>query len=124
MSVMRFDSFRDFDRLTQQLFGEAGRRSGTQSFPMDAYRRGDRFYVHVDLPGVDPDSIELTCERNVLTIRAERSFRGDHDDGHLAALRAVDRDRIGGPQPADRAVRDLDAAAVVGVDDQPLVVLV
>ena len=88
MSVMRFDSFRDFDRLTQQLLGEAaGRRSGPQSFPMDAYRRGDRFYVHLDLPGVDPDSIELTCERNVLTIRAERSFQGDHDDEVIVSER-------------------------------------
>jgi HSP20 family protein len=80
MSVMRFDSFRDFDRLTQQLLGEGGRRSGPQGFPMDAYRRGDRFYVHLDLPGVDPDSIDLTCERNVLTIRAERSFQGNQGD--------------------------------------------
>ena len=80
MSVMRFDPFRDLDRLTQQMFGESGRRSGPQSFPMDAYRRGDHFYVHLDLPGVDPDSIDLTCERNVLTIRAERSFQGNQDD--------------------------------------------
>jgi HSP20 family protein len=80
MSVLRFDSFRDFDRMTQQLFGEGGRRSGPQGFPMDAYKRGDRFYVHLDLPGVDSDSIDLTCERNVLTIRAERSFQADQDD--------------------------------------------
>jgi hypothetical protein len=36
---------------------------------MDAYRRGDRFFVHLVLPGVDPNSIELTCEQNVLTVR-------------------------------------------------------
>ena len=86
MSVMRSDPFRDFDRLTQQMFG-GGRPSGPQSFPMDAYRRGDRFYVHLDLPGVDADSIDLTCERNVLTIRAERSFQGNQDDEIIVSER-------------------------------------
>jgi HSP20 family protein len=41
---------------------------------MDAYRRGDDLYVELDLPGVDPDSIELTVERNVLTVSARRAF--------------------------------------------------
>jgi HSP20 family protein len=47
---------------------------------MDAYRRGDRFFVHVDLPGVEPDSIELTTEQNVLTITAERRFNSNEED--------------------------------------------
>jgi HSP20 family protein len=40
--------------------------------PMDAYRNGDTFCVHFDMPGVKADSIELTVEQNVLTVRAER----------------------------------------------------
>jgi HSP20 family protein len=40
--------------------------------PMDAYRQGDSFCVHFDLPGVQTDSIDLTVEQNVLTVRAER----------------------------------------------------
>jgi len=87
MSVMRFDPFRDFDRLRQQMLGEGGRRYGPQSFPMDAYRRGDRFYVHLDLPGVDPDSIDVTCERNVVTIRAERSFQENENDEVIVSER-------------------------------------
>jgi len=71
--LMRFDPFRDLDRLTDQLFSQATRTP--KPFPMDAYRRGDRFYVHFDLPGVDPESIELTVERNVLTVKAERSWQ-------------------------------------------------
>lgn len=39
---------------------------------MDAYRVGDEFVVCFDLPGVDPDAIELDVERNVLTVKAER----------------------------------------------------
>lgn len=67
--LMRTDPFRDLDRLTQQVFGTTARPA---AMPMDAYRQGHEFYVHFDLPGIDPDSIDLTVEQNVLTIRAER----------------------------------------------------
>jgi HSP20 family protein len=67
--LMRTDPFRELDRLTQQVLGTAARPA---SMAMDAYRQGDNFYVHLDLPGIAADSIELTAEQNVLTIRAER----------------------------------------------------
>ena len=41
--------------------------------PMDAYRVGDNFVAHFDLPGVDPGSIDLSVEGNTLTVTAERS---------------------------------------------------
>jgi HSP20 family protein len=80
MSVMRFDPFRDFDRLAEQMLGGGSRGATARSFPMDAYRRGDKFLVHLDLPGVDADSIDLTTEQNVLTIRAERRFNTHEED--------------------------------------------
>jgi HSP20 family protein len=40
--------------------------------PMDAYRSGDEFVVSFDLPGVDPEAIDVSVERNVLTVKAER----------------------------------------------------
>jgi HSP20 family protein len=81
MSVLRYDPFRDFERLaTQVLAGGAGASPAPRSFPMDAYRRGDRFFVHLDLPGVDPDSIDLTCDQNVLTVQAERRFETSEED--------------------------------------------
>ena len=67
--LIRTDPFRDLDRLTQQLLGTAARPA---AMPMDAYRKGDDFYVLFDLPGVTAESIELTVEQNVLTVRAER----------------------------------------------------
>ena len=68
--LMRTDPFRELDRLTQQVLGTAVRPA---AMPMDAYRHGDSFYVCLDLPGINPDSIDLTVEQNVLTVRADRA---------------------------------------------------
>ena len=68
--LMRTDPFRELDRLTQQVLGTAARPA---AMPMDAYRQGDSFYVQLDLPGCSADSIGLTVEQNVLTVRAERA---------------------------------------------------
>ena len=67
--LMRTDPFRELDRLTQQVLGTMERPA---AMPMDAYRDGDAFVVEFDLPGIAPDSIDLTVERNTLTVRAER----------------------------------------------------
>lgn len=67
--LMRTDPFRDFDRLAQQVLGTPARPA---AMPIDAFRRGDEFVVEFDLPGVDSDSIDLTVEKNVLTVHAER----------------------------------------------------
>lgn len=83
--LMRFDPFRDFDRAWQEL-AQAGRQS-VRSFPMDAYRRGDDFIVHFDLPGVEPSSIDLTVDQNVLTVRAERRFEQEPGDDLLVTER-------------------------------------
>ncbi len=68
--LMRTDPFRELDRLAQQAL--AGTVSRPTFMPMDAYRNGDRFLVQFDLPGVDANAVELTVEKNVLTVRAER----------------------------------------------------
>jgi HSP20 family protein len=67
--LMRTDPFRELDRLSQQMFGTVARPA---VMPMNAYRKGDTFHLNFDLPGVKPDSIDLTVERNVLTVHAER----------------------------------------------------
>lgn len=74
--LMRTDPFRELDRVAQQVFGTAARPA---AMPIDAYRRGEEFVVHFDLPGVAADSIELTVERNVLTLHAERRRMEDGD---------------------------------------------
>ena len=94
MSILRYDPFRDLDRLTEQLLAGGGARSGaTMSLPMDAYRRGDRFYIHLDLPGIDPSSIDLTSEQTVLTIEAERRFEPQEGDQLIVTERPQGRFR-------------------------------
>jgi HSP20 family protein len=71
--LMRTDPFRDVERLAQQVLGTvAGTWSRPTVMPLDAYRAGDEFVVALDLPGVSADTIELSVEHNVLTVKAER----------------------------------------------------
>ena len=81
--LVRTDPFRDLDRLTQQLLGTNARPS---VMLMDAWRDGDRFVVEFDLPGVNPDSVDLDVERNVLTVTAQRD-QLDEQAEFLAAER-------------------------------------
>ena len=67
--LMRFDPFRDVDELTARL-----RETRPLRMPLDAYRAGDVFHIELDLPGVKPESIEVTVEKNVLTVKAERHW--------------------------------------------------
>ena len=84
--LMRTDPFRELDRLTQQVFGTNGTVARPSVMPMDAWRAGDTFVVEFDLPGVDPDSIDLDVERNVVTVKAERPAR-DEGSEMIAAER-------------------------------------
>jgi HSP20 family protein len=84
--LMRTDPFRELDRLTQQVFGANGTLARPSVMPMDAWREGDTFHVEFDLPGVNPDSIDLDVERNVVTVKAERPSR-DGDTELIAAER-------------------------------------
>jgi HSP20 family protein len=81
---MRTDPFRELDRLTQQAFGT---RLRPAVMPMDAYRENDQFIVHFDLPGVDPESVDLTVEKNVLTVTAERPWQPSDDQEVIASER-------------------------------------
>jgi HSP20 family protein len=82
-TLLRFDPFREIDRMFDQAFTQTRR----PSFPMDAYRHADTVVVHFDLPGVDPASIDLEYDRQILTVTAERSWRPVEGDQLLAAER-------------------------------------
>ena len=80
--LMRFDPFKDLERWAQHL-------GGTRSpvMPMDAYRQGDGWVATFDLPGVDPASIDVTVDKNVLTVRAERSWQAEDGEQVVVAER-------------------------------------
>jgi HSP20 family protein len=68
MTLMRFDPFRELDRLGERMLGGPAMRA----MPTEAYRRGDSFYVLIDVPGVDPSELQVTVERNVVSAQASR----------------------------------------------------
>jgi HSP20 family protein len=82
--LLRFDPFREMDRIAQMATEAA---QAPRSFPLDAYRRGDTFILQFDLPGVDASTIDLTVERNVLTVKGERRFARREGDEIVVAER-------------------------------------
>ena len=108
MSMMHFEPFRsmrDLDRLSSQLL------SGTRvplAMPMDVWREGQAYHVALDLPGVDPDAIDLRVERNTLTVSAQRQ-----------PLFAAPADRPTSEQGSDRDPSD-GAQTQVLVAERPM----
>ncbi|MEA9983831.1 Hsp20/alpha crystallin family protein [Subtercola sp. RTI3] len=68
--AMSFDPFSELDRLTGNLLQF---RPGPRFMPVDLYRDGDRYVLNADLPGVDPGSVDVDVDGQLLTIRAQRS---------------------------------------------------
>jgi HSP20 family protein len=90
MALSSFDPFfRDFERLTDGVWGRRGVTPGLM--PVDVYRRAEGFVADFDLPGMDPASIEVTVEKNVLTVSAERHARTEEGDQVYLAERPQGR---------------------------------
>jgi HSP20 family protein len=70
--LLRSATVRDLDRLTARVFDSPARNSGCR---LNAYRIDDQYFIDIDLPGVDPAGIDITVDRKVLTVRAERKRR-------------------------------------------------
>lgn len=70
--TMFFDPFRELDRVAGTLLD---RRESPRLMPMDVYRDGDHYVLTADLPGVDPGSVDVDVDGQLLTIRAERTPR-------------------------------------------------
>jgi HSP20 family protein len=66
-----YDPFRDLDRFASALFDT---RRGPRRMPMDLYRDGDHYVLTADLPGIDPGSVDIDVDGQLLTIRAERTL--------------------------------------------------
>ncbi|VTR77508.1 MULTISPECIES: Hsp20/alpha crystallin family protein [Cellulomonas] len=82
----RFDPFQEMDRLMNQVLGS---QRAAATMPMDLYRAGDHYVLHVDLPGADPGSIDVNVDDRTLTIRAQRTARTEDGVQWLAKERPV-----------------------------------
>jgi HSP20 family protein len=67
---MTFDPFSELDRLASGLLQS---RPGPKVMPVDLYRDADRYVLNADLPGVDPGSVDVDVDGQLLTIRAQRT---------------------------------------------------
>lgn len=84
--TLAFDPlFRDLNRLATEVLGSS---RVPQGMAMDAYRAGDHYTVEFDLPGIDPDSLEVRAENNTLTVRAERAARTGESEEQISYVAA------------------------------------
>lgn len=81
--LLRFDPFADFDRLTRRTEHPAGFMAA------DAYRQDDAFVIHLDMPGFDHDAIDMTVEKDSLTVSAERRWEPADDTQVVMQERSV-----------------------------------
>lgn len=72
--AMLFDPFRELDRVAANLLDS---RQGPRLMPIDLYRDGDHYILSADLPGIDPGSVDVDIDGQLLTIRAERTAHSD-----------------------------------------------
>lgn len=88
--LLQFDPFRDFSRLANEVLTAT---RAPQAMPMDVYRLGDHYVIEFDLPGVDPDSLDLVAENNTLTVRAERKTAAHGSEKAEPSYLAAERPR-------------------------------
>ena len=79
--AMMWDPFRELDRLAADMLDS---RQGPRVMPIDLHRDGDHYVLAADLPGVDPGSVDVDVDGQLLTIRAERTLRADAEVKWLA----------------------------------------
>ena len=84
--AMNHDPFRELDRLAGALFETRGPRL----MPMDLYRDHDHYVLSADLPGIDPGSVDIDVDGQLLTIRAERTL-ANHE-----GVKWLTRERVAG----------------------------
>jgi len=85
MAIVRFEPFcgpvaaqSQFERLFREAFspalGENEVSTRTWAPPVDIYENGDNLVLKAELPGVNPDDVEIRVEDNTLYLKGERKF--------------------------------------------------
>jgi HSP20 family protein len=87
---MRWDPFADFDRMLELVAGRGtsgNTPAATRAMPMDLYRSGDEYVVEMELPGVDPSAIDISIDRNLITVEAEAHSSHEEADEQIVCER-------------------------------------
>jgi HSP20 family protein len=93
MYLTTFDPFtRDFDRIVRRAFGPAyPRASFPQALAMDTLRRDGEVVLRFDVPGVEPEKIDVTVENGLLTVSATREETKTEGDEQVVRERYAGR---------------------------------
>jgi HSP20 family protein len=97
-AMSRWDPFRDLMSIQTELnrlFGRTyggetggGAVSGSWVPPLDVHETKDRFVVEMELPGIDPDAVEVTVEDSTLTVSGSRELATEtEEDNYLRVER-------------------------------------
>ncbi|MGH2820416.1 MAG: Hsp20/alpha crystallin family protein [Actinomycetota bacterium] len=82
---MRVGSFlngrSDFDEVFERFFDEPRMRtwSGGYEVPTEIFHSDDRLTIRMDLPGVNPDDVDVSIQENVLVVNGTRRFPYEAD---------------------------------------------
>jgi HSP20 family protein len=94
MYLTTIDPFtREFDRIVRRALAPAGSGSAssgaafTQALPMDTLRREGEVVLRFDVPGVDPEKIDVTVDHGVLSVSATREEAKAEGDEQIARER-------------------------------------
>jgi HSP20 family protein len=90
MLLTSFDPFAEFDRVARRAFGAGHWTAVRSAMPMDVIRGKDEVQIRFDLPGVDAESINVTVDRGVLTVSAQRTEKTGEDE------KLITRERVTG----------------------------
>lgn len=122
MTIVRYEPWslvNRFNRDIDRLFGApptVAAESGAWLPPVDIHEEAGRFLLQVDLPGVDPNAVEITSDRGVLTIRGHReSTKREEREGYHRIERVTGEFERRFSLPDSVDVQNIKAKATNGV---------
>ncbi len=122
MTVLRYEPWAFVDRLQKDIDRmvaappKSAAKAGAWLPPVDIHEAADQFFLHVDLPGVDPQAVEITSDHGVLTVRAKREIaRPDAGAGYTRIERFSGEFQRTFTLPETADVQNIKAKVVNGV---------
>ena len=80
---MYLTTYDPFARMTRRALGQA------TVMPLDGVRRDGDVLLRFDVPGIDPESIEVTVDRGVLSVSVKRAEERAENDKFFVRERSM-----------------------------------